>query len=228
MNRQPLNRSALLDLLATHLCALSSPHALRVAVDGIDAAGKTTFADELAYHIQQRDRPTIRASVDGFHHPRHIRYRRGSLSPEGYYQDAFDYAALIQALLVPLGPAGDRQYRTQTFDYRSDRPITSVLQQAAASAILILDGVFLLRPELRPYWDVTIMLDVPFETALARAIERDIALFGTEELVRERYTQRYIPAQQIYRQQCRPLERADMVIDNTDPAYPLLLLRAKH
>jgi uridine kinase len=227
MQKQRLNRADLLDKLADHLCRISSPHTLRVGVDGIDTAGKTTFADELAHHIHQLHRPTIRACVDGFHHPRHIRYRRGSLSPEGYYQDAFDYAALIQALLVPLGPTGDRQYRTQTFDYLSDRPIDSLLQQALPNAILIVDGVFLQRSELRPYWDVTILLDIPFETVLARAMQRDRALFGTDEAIHERYTQRYIPAQQIYRQQCRPHDCADIVIDTTDPAYPLLSWRAE-
>jgi uridine kinase len=226
MIEQRLTRPKLLATLADALCAIISTHPLRVGVDGIDASGKTTLADELSHHIQQRQRPPLRASVDAFHHPQSIRYRRGTLSAEGYYYDAFDYAALIQALLLPLGPTGQRQYRTQTFDYRADRPINAALQQAAPNAILIVDGVFLLRPELRPYWDVTIFLDIPFETALARALERDLALFGSEDIVRTRYTERYIPGQRLYFEHARPRDHADMVIDNTDPARPLLYVRA--
>lgn len=60
-------------------------HPLRVAIDGIDGAGKTTLADELAEPIRGLGREVIRASVDSFHHPREIRYRRGRLSPEGYF-----------------------------------------------------------------------------------------------------------------------------------------------
>jgi uridine kinase len=215
-------------MLASRLCTITSPHPLRIGIDGIDTAGKTTFADQLAAQIGQRHRPTIRASVDDFQHPRQTRYRRGALSPEGYYQDAFDYATLVQALLLPLGPTGDRYYRTKSFDYRSDRPLTAVFQQAVPNTLVIVDGVFMLRPELRPYWDVTIVLEIGFELALERALKRDLALFGTEEVLRQRYTQRYLPAQQIYRQECRPHELADIVIDNTDPDVPVLYLRAEH
>jgi uridine kinase len=70
-----------------------------VAVDGIDGAGKTTFADGLASRI---DRPVLRASEDDFHNPRAIRYRRGRWSPEGYYRDSFDIGSLVSLLLAPL------------------------------------------------------------------------------------------------------------------------------
>jgi len=84
---------------------------VRVAIDGVDAAGKTMLADELAVPIVERGRTVIRAAVDGFHNPRPARYRRGADSPEGYYRDSFDYAAILRDLLIPLGPEGNRQYR---------------------------------------------------------------------------------------------------------------------
>lgn len=65
MNRdQLLNQSA--DLINQVECA----HPLRVAIDGIDAAGKTTLADELVQPVEKRGRRVIRASLDGFQHPR--------------------------------------------------------------------------------------------------------------------------------------------------------------
>ena len=59
---------------------VSRPHSspLRVAIDGIDAAGKTTLADKLAPLIEAQGRPVIRASIDGFHRLRSLRYRLGS------------------------------------------------------------------------------------------------------------------------------------------------------
>ncbi len=48
-------------------------------------------------------RPVIRASLDGFHNPSVVRYERGRLSPEGYYLDSFNYRALLDNLLLPLG-----------------------------------------------------------------------------------------------------------------------------
>ncbi len=76
-------------------------------------------------------------------------------------------------------------------------------------------GIFLGRTELRPYWDVAIFLDAEFEVAMERALSRDLGLFGDAVQTRERYTRRYWPGQRLYFQQCRPRERADVLIDKT-------------
>lgn len=219
-----MRRRDLLDELAERIVARAAVHPLRVAVDGIDAAGKTTLADELAAPLRARGRPVIRASVDGFHRPRAERYRRGAASPEGYYLDAFDMAALCDALLLPLGPGGSRWYRRGSFDFHTDRPVRAPLEEAPADAVLIVDGVFLLRPELVAHWDYRIFVEVPFAVALERALRRDLALFGSAQAVRVRYQQRYIPGQQLYLSEARPQERADAIVRNEDPANPELLL----
>jgi len=64
--------------------------AARVAVDGVDGAGKSVFGDELANLLVERGLTVIRASVDDFHRPRADRYRRGRTSPQGYWLDSFD------------------------------------------------------------------------------------------------------------------------------------------
>ena len=76
-------RLQILEQLAGLIVAIGRPHPVRVAIDGVDAAGKTMLADELTPLIEARGRPAIRASADGFHNPRVIRYRRGADSPEG-------------------------------------------------------------------------------------------------------------------------------------------------
>jgi uridine kinase len=53
--------------------ALAPDRIVRVAIDGVDGAGKTTFANELAEVVGGLGRPVIRASVDGFHNPRVVR-----------------------------------------------------------------------------------------------------------------------------------------------------------
>lgn len=217
---------AVLTALVEHIAAIALPHPTRVAIDGIDAAGKTMLADALEPLIEQRGRPVIRASVDDFQRPRAVRYARGRLSPEGYYEDAFDYAALRRVLLEPLGPHGDRRYCTKAFDYRRDEMIDAPVQVAPANAVLLVDGVFLQRPELAGCWDLVVFVDVPFDVSLARALERDVAHFGSTEVVRERYARRYIPAQQRYFAECRPREHSDLVVENADPARPVLIWSA--
>ncbi|MBN1218840.1 MAG: uridine kinase [Anaerolineae bacterium] len=203
--------------------AIKRPHPIRVAIDGVDAAGKTNLADELVQPVQDQGRPVIRASIDGFHNPQAIRHQRGSISPEGYYFDSFDYQAVKSLLLEPLGPQGNRQYQTAMFSFRADAPILSQIRTAHPESILLFDGVFLLRPELSNCWDYKIFVDITFENSVARASRRDQMLFGTAEAVIARYQQRYVPGQHLYLQSCRPKERADVVVDNNNFLNPTLI-----
>ena len=103
-----VSRAALLARLAGLITVSDACRPTRVAIDGPDAAGKTTLADELARELHALGKDVIRASIDGFHRPRKHRYRRGRLSARGYLEDSFDLDALRTALLEPLGPGGDR------------------------------------------------------------------------------------------------------------------------
>ncbi|HZU87536.1 MAG TPA: hypothetical protein VFF78_08640 [Anaerolineaceae bacterium] len=216
-------RSEMIFLLAEQLAGLRLSHPLRVALDGIDAAGKTSLADELAKVLLQFDRPVIRATMDGFHCPRIVRYRRGAESPEGYFFDSFDYPQLRSALLDPLGPSGDRRYRTAVFDFRQDISLEKPAQIADPQGILLFDGIFLSRPELAGGWDFNIFIEISFETSLARAMRRDLDLFGDPEAVRRRYLLRYFPAQEMYLASCNPRGKANVVVVNNDLAQPELI-----
>jgi uridine kinase len=207
-------RQTLLDGVAEAIDAVRIGHPLRVAVDGRTAAGKTTFADELALILRNRGREVIRTSIDGFHRSRAQRYRRGRHSAVGYYEDARDLAAVNRYLLAPLGPNGDRRYRTATFDLSLDRPVDQTPIVAGIDDILIVDGTFLQRPELRDSWDVIIFLEVAEETAISRGAKRDAQLFGDEKAAEEMQRSRYQAAFKIYEEKCEPLRCADIVIDN--------------
>ncbi|MGD0273567.1 MAG: uridine kinase [Gaiellaceae bacterium] len=217
-----MKRPELLERLTRLLLELERPHPVRVAVDGPDAAGKTMLADELA-ELLAGERPIIRAGIDGFHNPREYRLRRGPDSPEGYFLDSFDYDALRALLLEPLGPRGSRRYRCACFDYRIDEKVEAPEEEASPDSILLFDGVFLLRPELRPLWDFSIFVHADFDEIVRRAEARDRELMGGVEAVRERYRSRYIPGQELYLSRCAPQEVADVVVDNTNVLEPKLV-----
>lgn len=218
-----MERQKLLEKLASRISSLHLPHSVRVAIDGIDAAGKTTLADELAGFIGALGRPVIRASIDGFHNFAAIRRRRGSLSPEGYFYDSFNYEALLEVLLRPLGPGGSLVFRRAIFDFRSDKAIAAPLERAEPASILLFDGVFLLRPELREQFDFSVFLRADFRTTVARAEQRDLQLFGSVEEVRRRYQERYVPGQRLYLASVDPERRASLVLDNNDPLNPMVV-----
>lgn len=168
----------MLDCLADRIHSTKRPHPVRVAIDGAAAAGQTMLADELVEPLVARGRPVIRASIDGFHRARAHRYRRGTDSPEGYFLDSFDHDAILANLLRPLGPGGSLRFRTAVFDHRSDRAASARERTARRRAVLVFDGVFLLRPELNDAWDFRVFLAADFDVTLRRAVQRDQALFG--------------------------------------------------
>jgi len=65
----------------------------RIAVDGIDCAGKTTLADRLGELLHG-----ARVSIDDYLRPAEQRHARGELSPEGYYRDSHDLRAFRSAV----------------------------------------------------------------------------------------------------------------------------------
>jgi len=209
--------------LAGRIKDISLAHPVRVAIDGVGAAGKTTLADALVAPIEELGRPVIRASVDGFHRPREERYRRGPDSPEGYYHDSFDYDSVRGELLEQLGPGGSLRYRTATFDHRTDQFIYEPLQTAPANAVLLFDGIFLMRPELNDLWDFRIFLDIGFDVSVERAVKRNAEGIDSEEALRQRYETRYVPGQRLYLESARPREVADVVVDMSSLENPVLL-----
>lgn len=219
-----MNRDQLLMELASTIAEIHLAHPVRVAIDGVDASGKSTLADALDSPLVGLGRHVIRASIDGFHNPKAIRSRRGELSPEGYFHDSFNYAALIHELLEPLGPGGSRYFRRAIFDYRSDTSVESQMECATPNAVLLFDGVFLLRHELRSHWDFSIFVRADFDVTINRAATRDVDLFGDAAQVRQRYDERYVPGQQLYFSAAQPEQWASVVIDNNDPEHPTIVL----
>lgn len=214
-------REALLDRLAETIAILHADRRIRIAIDGVDGAGKTMLADALAPLVIAKGRPVIRASVDGFHNPRAIRYARGRYSPDGFFLDSYDYPAFRGLLLDPLGPDGSGNYVAKHFDHRTDQSVAAQPQQAPPAAALIVDGIFLHRPELRDCWDLSIFLQVDFANSMARNAVRD----GTPEALDPDapFTRRYVGGQQRYLSECAPAERADIVIDHNALGTPGIL-----
>ena len=161
-----------------------------VAIDGPDCAGKSSLAAALAHQLPGH---VIRASIDSFHHPTTRRYERGELSPEGCYLDSFDYDRFRREVLTPFSTAGAR-------------------------GVLVVEGVFLLRPEFRDVWDVSVYLDVSPAETMRRARARDADALGAD--LERRYAERYLPAQDLYRAAADPTAHADVVIGYDDPGDP--------
>jgi uridine kinase len=215
-------RQEILYIVAAAILRLPTSDVVRVGIDGIDGTGKSIFGDELAQMLAAAGRRLIRASVDGFHNPRATRYRLGRQSPEGYFRDSYNYDQLKALLLDPLSAGGNGCYRTAAFDHRTDQPVIVPEAQAASGDILVFDGIFLHRPELRGYWDFSIFLEVGVAVSMARCAQRD----GTSPDPHAPANRRYVEGQQLYLRECQPWQSATIVINNEALESPRIVARS--
>jgi uridine kinase len=213
-------RSALLVEVAERVLARGDGR-LRVGIDGLTAAGKTSFGHELAQQISARGRPVLRASLDDFKKPWRDRHLYDRESGEGYYRNAFDYDAVTRLLLQPAGPDGSGECVLCSIDPLTQVEHRDVVAVAAADAVLIVDGVFAFRPEINDCWDFRIWLDVDEETSVRRGTHRDQDWAGAQAEAVHR--DRYLVAQRLYLAEVDPLRLVDVVIDNTVFDQPRLL-----
>lgn len=212
-------RCAVVERVARRIPSFDEGRCVRVAVDGPDGSGKTTFADELAAAARVFGRSVARISLDDFHNVRAVRYRLGRESPEGFWQDSYNYERFRTDVLQPFGPGGSRRYRVAAHDLATDTVLSPELQTAAPGAVLVVDGLFLHRDELAAAWDCSIFLDVPFAVTARRMADRD----GTNPDPDHPSMRRYTEAQRSYFAVCTPQRRADILIDNRRIDRPVIV-----
>ncbi len=207
----------LFDTLLERIGEFAGPGLTMVAVDAIDADDAVAFADALAGRLEADEQVAVRTGIAGFSTPRAKRFARGRDSAEGLYRDSTDLDALREALLYPARIG--LPFRTAVFDPARDRPIAVNPLVVPLPAVLVFDGVFLHRKELRDEWDLTIWLDVPFAVALARRAARH----GGDPHPAAPANRRIAEAQALYEKEARPLKQADLVIDYADPERPVIV-----
>lgn len=215
----------MIGLIACWIAGLG-PGRLRVAIDGLTGAGKTSFGHELAAALRCLGRPTMRASMDDFKHPwRHAReHGYDRLSGVGYYRNAYDFRSARDLLLEPAGWSGSGLVTLCGHDPLTGEDHRGTQVSAPADAILIVDSVFAFRPEYNDCWEYRIWLEVDPQVALRRGIARDSAAEGTEEAARV-HRDRYHVAEAIYIAEVQPRALADVIVDNGDFARPCILGR---
>ena len=212
-------RGAVLDELAAAVVALGPGTRVVVALDGVDGAGKTVLGHELAALVGPR-REVHRVSVDGFHRPPEVRYARGR-TPETFYRDQYDHDAIRQRLVEPF--RAGRAWTRAVFDVEDEVPVTRPPEPAAGPhAVLLVDGIFLHRPELADLWDAGVWVEVPFEVSVPRGNARFGPVDAASADPASEENARYVGGQRLYSAEVEPATRATWVLDNADLAAPVL------
>jgi uridine kinase len=218
------DRAAVLREIAGRI-AVFGDQRVRVAVDGFTAAGKTSLGHELAHVVADQGRVVLRASLDDFKRPWKEAHLYDRLSGEGYYRNAFDIDATRRLLLCPAACDGSGRVVLCSID-----PITQIdhsheVVHLPNNGVLIVDGVFALRPELIDCWDLGIWVHIATELSVQRGTARDAEMEGGVLESEALHRDRYLAAELLYVDEVDPVTVADLIVDNTDFDHPVVLKR---
>ena len=189
--------------------------ALLVAMSGIDGSGKTTLSTRLAERLEGRDLRTALITLDPWHTPWPVRYNPSDPGRH-FYRHAFRFAELFERLITPLQRRRSVTLTLPLIRLTDDAWVEQTYRFAAVDVIL-LEGIFLLRRQLRRRYDLAFWVECSFETALARALARNQE-GQSEARLREDYARIYFAAQRIHVARDAPARHADGILCN-DPGY---------
>lgn len=187
-----------------------------LGITGHSGSGKTIFARDVQRLLQARGCTSGIVALDDFLKP--------DLAP----------ADLASTAFVPAERALDHLEQAFEVDEVLERVIAPHARGEALSfqrgrarievprgAVLILQGLFLLHPRLRPALERVVYLAVSENLSLKRVAGRDARSQGPESLLRVR--RHYLPTQRAFDERIDPEKHADLVLDaeNALGAEPL-------
>lgn len=216
---RPFARPELLAALESSIQELRAADApFLVGINGINAAGKTTFADAFRDRLTAAGHAVEVLRTDDFHHPRSYRYATGHDGP-AFFERYIDFDRLVREVLTPILRERRLHSRLRLLDVATDAYKWRTFSVEPASIVLV-EGIFLYRDDLLPCFDLSVYLDISFSTSIERGKRRWTHLPPDE--VERRFRRKYLPGQEIYLARCRPRAVADVVLDNEDPAAPVV------
>jgi uridine kinase len=212
-----LSLDPLLSAIIARRKQISGERALLVGISGIDGSGKGFVAAKIAGSLGKAAGVTAPGyhvaliGVDGWLNLPHVRFNREKPA-DHFYENAFRFEEMFETLVLPLSENREIDLRMDfseetATEYRKQR------YQFRAIDIILLEGIFLLKKDLRHHFDLTCWVDCSFETALGRAVKRCQEGLPPLETVHAFQTI-YFPAQQIHFERDAPQPAADFVLPN--------------
>jgi uridine kinase len=170
---------------------------LTVAIDGGGGAGKSTVArgigDEFARRVT-----VIRC--DDFYRPL-TAAKYSQLSPQEAYETYFDWPRLRDEVLMPLRIG--KRARYQRYNWSGDCLAEWI--EIEPREIVVVEGVFSMRPELRPQLDVAIFIETPRAERMRRMSVRPQDSTS--------WMDRWMAAEDWYLENIAPQHRADLILE---------------
>jgi len=171
-----------------------------VGINGIDCSGKTTFAKSVSKYFTHHKIENDCLDIDNFNNP-----AIESATYQAYVSDSWDEKDL-------------NKYYKLIINY-SDA-IRAVSEYKKKYPLVILEGIFIYKPQLADLFDLKIFLDIDISLGRKRFAERRI--LKQDKRPFEIYDEIWMLSHMRYESEVHPKRISDLVIDYNDESKPVL------
>lgn len=210
-----MNIDQVTEIITSRRQELSTKDSLLVALSGIDGSGKSTMAQQVVERLRSQGLNAALIGLDAWHHPPEKRFNKDAPA-QHFYNHAFRFDELFEILINPL-----RHNRSTHITVELTRLPENDLYPHSYDLdevdVIILEGIFLFKKELRKNHDLAFWVECSFETALRRALLRNQEGLSQEEIIRD-YRTIYFPAQRIHLTRDEPKSNVNGIVENDELA----------
>ncbi|WP_163529090.1 uridine kinase family protein [Halobacillus ihumii] len=168
---------------------------LLIGIDGCGGAGKSTLAEHM---MTISEKGTV-IHMDDFYLPSSRRVHPPDIGGH------FDWKRMRDQVLEPLFQKRSACY--QRYDWDNDK--LAEWHDVPPFGVIVIEGCYATRDELRHFYDYTVWVDCPRELRLKRGLERD----GEEALS---FWLDWMEQEDRYQDNQRPRTKVDWVIDGSE------------
>lgn len=173
---------------------------LLIGIDGCGGSGKSTLANKLKTEYSN---VTV-VHMDDFYLPSSKLIKaQPEKKPIG---SDFDWERVLKQVLEPISKNNEGCY--QRYDWDIDD--LAEWNTVPVGGTVIIEGVYSIRKELANKYDYTIWVDCPRDIRLSRGLKRD----GEE--ARDMWENNWMVSEDIYVEEHKPFEIADLVVNGTE------------
>lgn len=204
-----------MDELLSHILAKRNEvpieQSLLVGISGVDASGKGFVTVKLAKEIEETGFKVASINADGWLNLPHIRFNQTNPA-ENFYEKAIRFDEMFEKLILPLKETCSINL-TADFVEETSSEFCQHKYFYENIDIILLEGIFLFKPDFLEFFDLKIWIDCSFKTALKRAILRSQEGLSKSETLKA-YQTIFFPAQKIHLAKDKPLEKIDLIFRN--------------